>query len=232
MMQARNPMPVDTSAVDLVQTPTLQAVSTEDESALVEDLEVRVAEAIREAEESPEVVQAVDEQRAAEEAFRKLQFAARGLNKHVKEIRDRLATVGQATLDALIESAAVGAKADYSPAKDLIALEHRDRLAGKAIERVVEHLTPLALAARLRAESHALATRAKSIERAAQQRAEKLLGHLREAVSEEVVLPIDLSKGVAGAMLTHAGELKRLAREASENADRIESSYLARAQKD
>jgi hypothetical protein len=73
-------------------------------------------------------------------------------------------------------------------------------------------------------------TTARAIERIAQERAEKLLSHLREAVSEEMVLPVDLSKGVSGALLAHAAELKRLALQQSENADRIEKSYTERNQ--
>ena len=56
----------------------------------------------------------------------------------------------------------------------------------------------------------------------AQERAEKLLEQLRDAVSEEVVLPVDLSKGVAGALLGQAAEFKRRAVQLSENADAIE----------
>jgi hypothetical protein len=37
-----------------------------------------------------------------------------------------------------------------------------------------------------------------------------------------------MSKGVAGALLAHAGGLKKLAVQQSENADRIEKSYIAR----
>ena len=59
-----------------------------------------------------------------------------------------------------------------------------------------------------------------------------MLGQLRDAVSEEIVLPVDLSKGVAGALLAHAGGLKKLAVQQAENADRIEKSYTARATKE
>jgi hypothetical protein len=46
------------------------------------------------------------------------------------------------------------------------------------------------------------------------------------------VLPIDMSKGVAGALLAHAGGLKKLAVQQAENADRIEKAYTARATKE
>jgi hypothetical protein len=74
-------------------------------------------------------------------------------------------------------------------------------------------------------------TRARAIEKIAQERAERILGQIREAVSEEMVLPVDLSKGVAGALLAHASELKKLAVQQSENADRIEKSYLTREER-
>ena len=57
---------------------------------------------------------------------------------------------------------------------------------------------------------------------------EKVLEQLRGAVSAEMVLPVDMSKGVAGALLARAAGLKRLAVQISENADRIESSYRDR----
>src|SRR5690242_20910991 len=43
------------------------------------------------------------------------------------------------------------------------------------------------------------------------------------SVNEEMVLPVDMSKGVAGALLARAAGLKRLAVQVSENADRIRS---------
>jgi hypothetical protein len=69
------------------------------------------------------------------------------------------------------------------------------------------------------------------IEQIAQERAEKLLGQLRHAVTEEVVLPVDLSKGVAGGLIAHATDLKRRAIEASANADRLEELYRETSQK-
>ncbi len=100
---------------------------------------------------------------------------------------------------------------------------------GRALERLVEHLIPLAQIAQLRADSHELLTRARAVENIAQERAERVLGQLREAVSEEIVLPVDMSKGVAGALLAHASALKKLAVQQSENADQIEKSYTRRA---
>src|SRR5262249_54173699 len=151
---------------------------------------------------------------SAEAALRLLQNATRALNAHVKELRDQMAAASNKALDKLIESAGAGLKPDYGKLTELIALEQREKLAGKAIERLVEHLTPAALVARLRAESQSHLVRARAVEAAAQQRAERVLSQLRDAVSEEIVLPVDLSKGVAGALMNNAAELKRLAREA------------------
>jgi hypothetical protein len=74
-------------------------------------------------------------------------------------------------------------------------------------------------------------TRARAIESVAQERAERVLGQLRDAVSEEMVLPVDMSKGVAGALLAHASGLKKRAVQEAENADRMEKSYTAREEK-
>ncbi len=102
-------------------------------------------------------------------------------------------------------------------------------MATRALERLVEHLTPLAQIAKLRAEAHALVARGRALERIAHERAEKVLSQLREAVSEEMVLPVDMSKGVAGALLARAGAIKRRAVEVSANADRLEAWYMDQA---
>jgi hypothetical protein len=100
------------------------------------------------------------------------------------------------------------------------------------LERLVEHLTPLAQIAQLRAEAHALATRGRALERIAHERAEKVLSQIREAVSEEMVLPVDMSKGVAGALLSRAGQIKRRGIEISVNADRLEQWYMDKNRKE
>ncbi len=220
-------MIVDIAPFDITKTPTLQAVAADDEQVLAEDLKKRLEQALQQAVEDPEVVNAAAEYQAAESALRALQSAARGLNAHVKELREQTAVASAKALDKLIQSAAVAeAKLDYAKLGDLAALEQREKLAAKAIERVVEHLTPLALVVRLRAEAHAHAVRARAIEAVAQQRAERVLSQLRDAVSDEIVLPVDFSKGVSGALMSNAAELKRLAREAAENAARIEKTYM------
>ncbi len=220
-------MIVDIAPFDITKTPTLQAVAADDEQVLAEDLKKRLEEALQQAVEDPEVANAAAEYQDAESALRALQSAARGLNAHVKELREQTAAASAKALDKLIQSAATAdSKLDYAKLGDLAALEQREKLAAKAIERVVEHLTPLALVARLRAEAHAHAVRARAIEAAAQHRAERVLSQLRDAVSDEIVLPVDFSKGVAGALMSNAAELKRLAREAAENAARIEKTYM------
>jgi len=70
--------------------------------------------------------------------------------------------------------------------------------------------------------------RARALDRIAQERAEKVLQQLRGAVTEEVVLPVDMSKGVAGALLARAASLKRCAVQISENADKMQRAYQDR----
>jgi hypothetical protein len=108
--------------------------------------------------------------------------------------------------------------------KELALIDIQSRYVSRAIEQTVERLIPSAQITSLRAESHALMTTARTVEQLAHDRAEKLVGQLREAVTEEVILPVDMSKGVAGALLTHAHELKRRASQLSEEADGIEKS--------
>jgi hypothetical protein len=209
---------------DIAQTPTLQAVATLDQHRLVEDLQQRVEDAVRQAEEQPEVIAAAEAQRHAEHSLGQLKKAERALNQYAKETGQKLAALRDSALDAIIQSAANGDKLDFRALSELATLENRSRQASRAIERLVERLIPLAHLVRLREESHAAMTRARALEQIAQERAEKLLGQLRDAVSEEVVLPVDMSKGVSGALLAQASELKRRAIQLSENADTIEKT--------
>lgn len=220
-------MSTNSTHFDITATPTLQAVATADERLLVSDLQKRLDEAILQAHNQDDVAEAMEAHRSAEAVVEKLQTASRVLNDQARHLRDQISVAADKTLDKLISSAGSG-KLDFAQAANLASLEHRERLISRALERVVEHLTPLAQVARARAESHALMAHARAIEAAAQQRAEKVLGQLRDAVSDEVVLPIDMSKGVAGALLTHAAGLKRRAMETSGHADQIENSYMQR----
>ncbi len=224
-------MSVELARFDISKTSTLQAVAIDDEQLLVQDLQKRVDEALAEVNGDHAVVEAVAAHRTSEDAQHRLQSASRLLNEQAKVLREQIAASSGRAIEKLIESAAEG-KADYAQLSGLAAIEHKDRITAKAIERLVEHLTPLAQIARLRAESHALLTRAKAVERIAQQRAERVLNQLRDAVSDEVVLPVDMSKGVSGALLAQAIEMKRVAVESSSEADRLEKWYMERNRKD
>lgn len=209
----------------LAETPTLEAVATEDEQVLAQDLQARVAEAVALAESGGPVCDALGAQKAAQDRLEQLRAAERALNRQAKESRERIAQVSEKALENLVEAAASGKKLEFKKLDELAAGEAQIRTLGQAIERLAEHLIPRAQIASLREEAHALEARARALERIAQERAEKVLQQLREAVSEEMVLPVDMSKGVAGALLARAAGLKRLAVQVSENADRIERGY-------
>jgi hypothetical protein len=215
-------------SIDLAQTPTIQAVATADESSLVADLEQRVAAAVRQAESQPEVIAAEENDRNAARRLAGLSRAQRTLNGHAKAITERTAAVRASALDSLIASAAASEKLDFKPLNELLALEHRGRYVSRALERLVETQLPLAQVAQMREESHAAMVRAKALEQVARERAERLLDQLRDAVSEEVVLPVDMSKGVSGALLAQAAEHRRRALSISENADRLEKAFMGR----
>jgi hypothetical protein len=207
---------------DISKTPTLQAIATENEQQLADDLQQRVDAGLRQAEEQPEVIEATEAQSLAEAHLARLQKAERALSQFAKEIGDKISAFRAGALDGIIESAATGSKLDFKALTELSTIETRSRYASRAIERLVEHRIPVALIERLRGESHAALAKARAIERIAQERAEKLLGQLRDAVSEEVVLPVDMSKGVSGALLAYAARYKNHAIQISENADQLE----------
>lgn len=213
---------------DLAQTPTLHAVASADERLLADDLQQRAAEAIAQAEEQPEVAEASAAHRQAVERLQQLQTAERVLNQQARESRELTMGISRAAVEGIIEAAAAGKKLEFRRVDELVKLDHQERCASRAIQHLVERLLPLARIAGLRAESHALMATARAMERIAQERAERVLGQLREAVTEEVVLPVDLSQGVAGALLARASGLKRAAVQASESADRLEAEFTAR----
>jgi hypothetical protein len=215
-------------SIDLAQTPTIQAVATADESSLIADLEQRVAAAVRQAESQPEVIAAEENERTAARRLAGLGRAERSLNAHAKLVTERTNVVREGALDSLIGSAGDTGKLDFKPLNEVLVLEHRGRYLTRALERLVEKQIPLAQVAQMREESHASMVRAKALEQVARERAEKLLEQLRDAVSEEVVLPVDMSKGVSGALLAQAAEHRRRGLAISENADRLEKTYMGR----
>lgn len=211
----------------ITETPTLHFVATGDEQQLSLDLQTRLDQSLRQAEEQPEAMEALEAARVAEDLLERMKKAERTLHQYARESNREMAGVAEKALVAVIESAAAGQPA-FTKLADLMGIEARIKYTGRALERLVEHLIPLAQIAYLRADSHELLTRARAIEKIAQERAERVLGQLREAVSEEMVLPVDMSKGVVGALLGQADGLKRLAVQQAENADRIEKAYTAR----
>jgi hypothetical protein len=209
----------------LAETPTLEAVANEDERALAQDLQARVAEAVEQAESQAPVGEAASSQQQTQDRLERLRTAERALNRHAKESRERIAELSEKALENLVEAAASGKKLEFKKLDEVASGEAQIRTLGQAIERLAEHLIPRAQIASLREEAHALEAKARALERIAQERAEKVLEQLRGAVSEEMVLPVDMSKGVAGALLARAAGLKRLAVQVSDNADRIERAY-------
>jgi hypothetical protein len=215
----------------ITETPTLHFVATDDEQRLSQDLQARLDESLGLADRQPEVVAAAETTRTAAERLQQMKKAERTLHQFAREANIEMASVTDRTLGAIIDSAAEG-KPEFTKLGEAMRIEARIRYTGRALERLVEHVIPLAQIVHLRADAHELMTRAKAIEKIAQERAERVLSQLREAVSEEMVLPVDMSKGVAGALLAHASGLKRLAVQQAENADRIEKAYTARQGKE
>jgi hypothetical protein len=212
---------------DLAATPTLQAVASDDEQQLGEDLRARFESATREAEEQPEVVEASQQEQQSREALSRLRKAERALSQFTKEAGEKAASLREQSLDALIASACDG-EPEFKTLRELAVLDHQCRQASRAIERLVEYLIPRAQWSHLRAESHSAYARSRALEQIAQERAERVLAQLKDAVSEEVVLPVDLSKGVSGALLAYAAEHKARAVQIASAADEFEAKYLTR----
>jgi hypothetical protein len=214
---------------ELSQTPTLEAVANSDEELLAQDMQARVAEATEHAEAMPGVASSMEGASKAAAQLARLRGAERALHQIAKEARERLEQAGRAALDALVEMAASGDTMDWTKATEAAAIESQIRYTGRAIERLAEHTIPLAQISGLREEAHSLEAQARAFEAIAQERAEKVLGQIRAAVSDEMVLPVDMSKGVAGALLTRAKDLKARAVQLATEADGLEKKYESRS---
>jgi hypothetical protein len=213
------------ASLNIAQTPTLQVVASGDERRLVDDLQNKIDEALQLVEQSPEVLKAKTALDTAAQQVARFKTAERTLNQWAKDLGERISAAREKALDGLVEAAGSGDKPDFKPATEVAALENRSRHTTKTIERLVERLIPLAEIAKLREESHAALTRAKALERIAEERARRIIEHLHGAVSEEIVLPVDFSKGVSGALLAYATEYKAQAVQLSERADQMEKAF-------
>jgi len=213
---------------NLSQTPTLEAVSTDDQKLLAQDMQVRVAEACSQAAAIPNVASAIHDAEKAVSEFARLRTAERILHDLAKESRGKLDLASRSSVDALIDAAAKGSKPDWKKLSETAVIDDQLRSIGRALEHLAEHLIPLAHIGSLREEAHSLEAQTRALQGIAQERAQKVLGQIREAVSDEMVLPIDLSKGVAGALLARAKELMERAVRFASEADDLEQNYRDR----
>ncbi len=85
----------------LAETPTLEAVATDDERVLAQDLQTRVAEAVQQAESQTSVREAAGAQQQAQDRLDSLRTAERALNKYAKESRERVAELSERALENL-----------------------------------------------------------------------------------------------------------------------------------
>lgn len=218
------------SSFDIAQTKTLEAVTTADERTRSAEVQRRVAEALSEAEAQAPVKEAAEASAGAAERLAKLRAAQKTLNEYARAMRNRFARAAAAVVEAVVESAAAG-KPEFGKLSELTAIENHNRYASRALEQIAEQMIPAAQMASLRAESHAMMARSRALGGIAQERAERVLEQMRAAVTEEIALPVDLSKGVAGALLEQAENMKRRAVQISEQADEMERAFLERADK-
>src|SRR5579864_2948968 len=103
----------------LEDTPTLEAVATEDEQALRQDLEGRVAEAVQQAESQAPVCEAAKAQQEAQDRLERLRAAERALSRHAKESRERVSETSGKALENLVEAAASGKKLEFKKLEEV-----------------------------------------------------------------------------------------------------------------
>src|SRR4030081_3919073 len=139
----------------LAETSTLEAVATEDERALAQDLQARVLEAVQQAESQAPVAEAARSHHLAQGRLERLQAAERALNQSAKESHERVGEISERVLETLVEAAATGKDLDFQKLDELAAGEAQIRALAKAVERLTEHLIPRAQIASPREEAHA-----------------------------------------------------------------------------
>jgi hypothetical protein len=118
----------------LAETPTLEAVATEDERELAQDLKARVAEAVEQAESHTAVGEA-----AARSSRRRIVWSGCGPRNARSPAREGIARVGVETsakaLEGLVEAAAPG-KLEFKKLDELAAGEAQIRTLGLALEKL------------------------------------------------------------------------------------------------
>ena len=209
---------------DLARTPTLEAVATKDQQTLAQDLQKRAEESIAAAEARPEAIDARTAQQRTEDRLNRLRKAERALSAYAKDSREQMAAMESRR-----------SKRWSNPRRQK---QNRFQKTGRARDdrepesrRVAGHRAPDRRTDSPRADLESAGGSARDDgggaggRRIAQVRAEKVLNVLRSAVTDEMVLPVDMSKGVAGALVAHAGRLKKRAVEISDNADHMERTY-------
>ena len=182
----------------LAETPTLEAVATEDERVLAQDLQTRVAEAVQQAESQAPVCEAAGAQQQAQDRLDRLRTAERALIGHAKAAREKIGELSEKALESLVEAAASGKKLEFKKLDDVAAGEAQIRSLGQAIASLAEHLIPRAQIASLREEAHALESKARALERIAQERAEKVLEQLAARSARRWCCPSTCRRGSPG----------------------------------
>jgi hypothetical protein len=104
------------SDFQITETPTLHFVATGDELRLSRDLQARLDESLRLAEEKPEVVAAAEAHRAASDRLQELKKAERGLHQYARESGAEMARVAQSALDAVISLGSLKELAEFRTA--------------------------------------------------------------------------------------------------------------------
>jgi hypothetical protein len=107
----------------------------------------------------------------------------------------------------------------------IVDAENESHLVSRAINRVAEHLKPIAEIDKHLAEAAMLFARADQMDTIANQRAERLIDSLSAAVGEEVVLPVDVRHGVVGVLIQLADDTRKEAYARKQTASMLRKTY-------
>jgi hypothetical protein len=177
------------------------------EREVQQELVAKVQEIVEQAQESAEVSEARRANGVAEMEVNRLRGAHRELLGRSKKLREDSQSVAGRLESALID----GGELTATQLDNLVRLEADQRATMRAVERIVERLTPAAEMAHLEAAAALFLAQARELRRVADERIRHTARLMADAAQHEGEIVFDPRKTVSGLLTLHAEELERRA---------------------
>ena len=204
-----------------INTPNVSILPADGEAASAATIQ-RFDEVLAAVERSGAVTKTRREFETSRKRHAVLRSAQNALNRHSKELFDRVIAARREVEDGLLaQFTGEGPEVQARGLIQALLLEQAESSAVcSVLERTVEHLIPCANITQLETESRLLFARAVEVMRIADERFEKTAELLRGATEYESGIAIDIRSTFSGSLLSYAEQLKlqsvNRAREAEE----------------